>query len=121
MRRTVDARGQQGVALDGPCIIRSSTVDPWEANVTQTSNQMIVDCLSKTINAKVIGEQAIIKVTSEQINVGLQHCNHVSILRRPNGTKENPTFCAVIKEDTLFPLNSEVKVVGTAELKVVGR
>ncbi len=55
MRRTVDARGQWGVALDGPCVIRSSMMDPWEANITQTNNQMIVDCLSKIIKAKVIG------------------------------------------------------------------
>jgi hypothetical protein len=82
---------------------------------------MIVDCLSKTIKAKVIGKQAIIKVTTEQINVELQHCNHVSLLRRPNGTEENHTFCAVVEEDALFPLNSEVKVVGTSELKEVGR
>jgi hypothetical protein len=57
----------------------------------------------------------------EQINAGLQCCNHVSILREPNGTEENPTFCVVIEEDALFPLNSEVKVVGTVELKEIGR
>ncbi len=82
---------------------------------------MIVDCLSDTIKTKVIGKQAIIKVTMEQINVGQQRCNHVHILRQPDCAEENPTFCVVVKEDALFPLNSEVKVVGMAELKEVSR
>jgi hypothetical protein len=112
--------GWECVAWPNPVsLVTNGAMNPWEANIPDPSFRILVEHVRNTPETEVCGQEAVIVLVSEDVDVGLHGSDHVRIFRGRYCSKEHVRLSPVVDENVLFGEEAKVEFVFPTECKDV--